>query len=406
MNVNIEEIITLLNIDTLTLVVGGVLVVLATVALVCSPYIKAFRPESSELSENSEPLDISEEPSEPTEKPLPCLSILLTPHDNAEQLARHLDAYLSQDYPSGYEVIVVTWRGDHETDDILKRYATDKRLYTTYIPDSSRYMPREKLAVTLGVKAAKNEWVVLADIACRPDSDQWLKTLADGIDEQINLVLTHTRYEEDTTAFRRFERLYKELYTLKEARSGTAYRANDGCLMFRKSEFMAGEGYRGNLKYLRGEFDFLVNKYAREGATALMLHSRAWLTEDEPSTKHWRNRHLFYQENRQHLERSFRHRLAYNIHQTLLHVNLLLELAAIAFGALTEHWLLVGVACMMILLSYIVRTVMAHKVMRAWDEHISSMTLFFKELRLFWFALGVTIRYRRANKNDFISHKI
>ena len=56
---------------------------------------------------------------------------------------------------------------------------------------------------------------------------------------------------------------------MREAQKGTAYAWNSNALLFKKDEFLAKEGFRGNLKYVRGEFDFIVNKYARKGSTAI-----------------------------------------------------------------------------------------------------------------------------------------
>lgn len=400
---DVQQIIAFLNIDTLTLAVSGTLALLAVLSLLCSPFFRAVKP-LAEDEEGGEEAQTGEEQVATDDGARPAVSVLLTPHDNAEQLTRHLEAYLSQDYPD-YQVIVVTWKGDHETDDILKRYASNARLYTTYIPDSSRYMPREKLAVTIGVKAAKNEWVVLADIACQPDSDQWLATMARHFREGTNLVTTHTRYEESVKAFWRFERLYKELYLLREVTRGIAYKGDGGCLAFRKSEFMAGEGYRGNLKYLHGEYDYIINKYARVGSLVCELDSQAWLTEETPTRKYWRNKHLFYMENRQHLERSAAHRRRYNLHQALLHLNLWASVAAMIFAGLTLHWLLLGLSVLVLLVSVIVRTVMARKVFRAWSEPVSA-AVWFHEQHLLWHAWGLFRRYRKSNKTDFISHKI
>ncbi len=48
--------------------------------------------------------------------------------------------------------------------DFLKRTAAENpHLYYTYIPESSRYMSRKKLQITLGVKAAKYEWIILTE---------------------------------------------------------------------------------------------------------------------------------------------------------------------------------------------------------------------------------------------------
>ena len=38
---------------------------------------------------------------------LPPISIIFTPHDNAQELAKNLPLYLNQDYPTDFQVIVV-----------------------------------------------------------------------------------------------------------------------------------------------------------------------------------------------------------------------------------------------------------------------------------------------------------
>ena len=133
-------------------------------------------------------------------KELQPVSIIITPHENAKELEANLPTFLSQDYPVEYEVIVVAWKGDSETEDILKRYKDHPRLYSTFIPETSRYMSRKKLAITLGVKAAKNEWLLITDIECTPLSDQWLKTMARNCSDGIDMVYGYTNYDEDMAA--------------------------------------------------------------------------------------------------------------------------------------------------------------------------------------------------------------
>ena len=53
-------------------------------------------------------------------------------------------------------------------------------------------MSKSKLAVALGVKAAHNEWIVMVNADCRPQSDLWLKTLASRMDSDANLVAAST----------------------------------------------------------------------------------------------------------------------------------------------------------------------------------------------------------------------
>lgn len=336
----------------------------------------------------------------------PSVSIIFVPHNNAEELERNLDAYLSQEYPELFEIIVVVSKGDMQTEDILKHYKDKKNLYTTFIPDSSRYMSRKKLAITLGVKAAKNEWILLADITCYPSSNQWLKAVTRHCDENHNLVVGYTRYDEDTADFRRFERLHTSLYLMREDQKGHAYRCNSNALMFRKSDFMREEGFRDNLKYLRGEYDFIVNKHASRHSLAMENSADGTLTEMNPIDKEWRNKKLFYMESRKHLKGSFRHRLLPTIDQIVLHLSLLAVIGTASYSVFVQNWVLTGVAGFLLMLLITIHTAFATNTMHAFGETIPAWKIFVYELRVVWHHLNVRWKYLRADKYDFISHKL
>ena len=171
------------NIDTLTIIVSVVLIFLALLTPFINPFFRSVRKKGYAQSKDNI-IETCERPttnSETSQKEgYPSISILLTPTDNAEVVSENLSLYLNQDYPSDFQVIVVAPEKDKETEDVLKQH-TNERLYFTFIPDSSRYMSKKKLAITLGVKAAKYNWIAMADIFCKPSSENWLKTLADGI---------------------------------------------------------------------------------------------------------------------------------------------------------------------------------------------------------------------------------
>ena len=149
-------------IDTYTIIVSAMLLLVALLTSFINPFFR--RPKLSEpyckeiveetLTEETETTEQREAVVE--EKQYPPVSIILTPNDDALALSKNLNKYLSQDYPN-YEIIVVVPKGDAETEDILKTYAGNSQLYTTFIPSTSKYMSRKKLAITLGAKAAKYE---------------------------------------------------------------------------------------------------------------------------------------------------------------------------------------------------------------------------------------------------------
>ncbi len=378
-------------IDDLTIIVSVILLLLAII----TPMINKF---FRKLALDEETL--------PTDGNLPKISVIVIAHGNAKELDDHLSLFLTQDYAPGYEVIVVTSKTDTEAEDVLKQYSNNPHLYTTFTPDSSRYMSRRKLAITLGVKAAKNEWVILTDAYCRPSSDNWLTMMAAKCEGSTNLVLGYTRYDEETGAYCRFEHLSDTFYILREAQQGTAYRAAGKNIAFRKSEFMERNGYQGNLKYIYGEYDFLVNKYAKEGCTRTVIAPDSWLIEDTPSDKRRRNRHIYYQETRKHLQRSLSHRLAFNTDQWALHFNWIAILAAITWGTLTQHWLIDIAAAVALIVTTTLRMLIAKKALALFDDHIALWKVVFYEIGLVWHNLIYKLRYAKTDKYDFICHKI
>ena len=135
-------------IDNISIIIATVLVVLAILSVLTSPFIKARKALSDTSYEDDDEKTESEKLSSPN------ISIIIPAHDNSYELEHNLPSFLSQQYDANYKVIVVADKGDTETEDLLKRMASP-HLYTTYLPLSSRYMSRTKLAITIGVKAAE-----------------------------------------------------------------------------------------------------------------------------------------------------------------------------------------------------------------------------------------------------------
>ena len=385
------------QIDDITLIAGAAVLLLTILALVLSPYI--YRVALQEDDEES----TDEQQSEPER---PGISIILTPHDNAFELERYLPLYLEQEYSGDFQVIVVTSKGESDTEDVLKKFASDPHLYTTFIPVSSRYMSRKKLAITVGIKAAKYEWILIADAESYPATTHWLQSMAKCCSSDTNVVMGYTRYDDDTSDYRRFIRLYYNRYLIREVLHDRTYRYDGSSIMLKKQDFISREGFRNNLKYLRGEYDFLANEYAYDNQASLNLMEKGITIEQEPTDKTWRSKQLFYQENRRHLSHSLRHRLPFNLHQWALHIALLAQIGAGGYAGITSRWILLGISAAAFLIAWIVRSVMASKAIARLNDSIAFVKLVPYEISLIWHALGISIMYKLADKNDFISHKL
>ena len=399
-------------IDLTSIVASGILIVLAVISWFANPFFRARNLFSPHQSLDDETLDAENpqaevQPSkEPPFKKWPRISILITAHDNALELDNHLPTLLSQDYPGIFEVIVVAEKGDGSTEDVLKRYLNNRKLYYTFIPDSSRYMSRKKLMITLGVKAARYEWILLTEASSTPLSDTWLKTFAKNMTDDTNLVLGYSNYAKEAPAYYRFEQLRNAYYCLNKAKGGIAYRTNSNNVAFKKEEFINKGGYRGNLQFLRGEYDFLVNKYAKREQTAVETDINSWVVDAKPSKKAWRQLHANYLCVRQQLRRNKRFRLIYNFDHCLFHLNYLAILSALVFSILTSRWILTGVATIMLILTIVIRSRMAKKVLKRSKTEIPIWKVVPYEISILWKTIKYFFWYLRTDKTEFSSHKI
>ena len=377
-------------ISTTTIIAGAVVVLLAVLGSLINPFLRSLRFQKTETAENQPPV-----------------SILITAHDNLAELERNLPMFLRQQYAADYQVIVVCQSTDGETQDFLKRTAAENpHLYYTYIPESSRYMSRKKLQITLGVKAAKHEWIILTEPNCRPSNDKWLQTMTRQCQDPNHLVLGYVALDEETKSVRRFDSIRKAYYVLRRAQQTYGYRSHMPNVAFRKSDFMKEQGYQGNLEYVRGEYDFLVNKYTLCGDTATELDCDAWLIREAPSNKSWHNAHLYLQASRKSLERAGSMRTLMFFDHLMPHLSLIATLAVAAYSILMKNWILTGCAGFSFLLLFIVRMLIANKAIRHFDDGIAMFKLPFFEYGIIWRNLATKLRYWRADKNDFTSHKL
>ena len=117
------------------------------------------------------------------EEPLPAggypsVSVVVYSQTDATNLRTLIPQILEQDYPAPMEVIVVNDEGSEQTESTVSelelRYSN---LYMTFAPLNSRNLSRRKLAITLGVKAARYDVLLLTRGNCRIDSPLWLRSM-------------------------------------------------------------------------------------------------------------------------------------------------------------------------------------------------------------------------------------
>lgn len=198
---------------------------------------------------------------------LPSVSIVVYAHaEEAEDLPNLLPALLAQKYPQ-FEVIVVNDGVSFEVQNAIALYECEHdNVYQTGIPDTVYNVSRKKLGITLGIKAAKNDVIVLTESNCKPVSDSWLSSIARNFVPGVDVVLGYTRMMDKSGAkqsgFQVFNRALFAMKYFSFAIMKKPYMGVGSNLAYRKEVFFANKGFSSKLNLHFGDDDLLVNEIA------------------------------------------------------------------------------------------------------------------------------------------------
>ncbi len=228
--------------------------------------------------------------------PMPGVSVIVYSNDDAWNLESYLRAILSQDYQGQMEVIVVNDGAAPATEAVVGRLEEEYgNLYMTFTPTASRNLSRKKLAITLGIKAARYEVVLLTEGNCRIKSRNWLSKMMRHFSEGKEVVIGFAHIiagEDATTSFgegvREFDSLYTALKYLSWAIAGRPYRGNSYNLAYRRSLFFKNKGFSRSLNLKYGDDDIYLSEIATGENTAVELSADSIVSviESHPAKAH------------------------------------------------------------------------------------------------------------------------
>jgi glycosyltransferase involved in cell wall biosynthesis len=215
------------------------------------------------------------------------VSIIICAKNEAAQLEAFLPSVLEQDYPD-YEVIVVNDGSDDGTEDILKLYQNKyERLYVTTIPRSGNFGHNKKLAISIGLKAAKHDWVLLTDADCKPVSNEWIKLMQQKFDKKTDFVIGYGGYKAVKGFLNkiiRYDTLTIALQYFTFAMAKIPYMGVGRNLAYRKSIFFQNKGFSSHLRLASGDDDLFVNENANKQNLKISLNKKAF-TESIPKKR-------------------------------------------------------------------------------------------------------------------------
>jgi len=210
----------------------------------------------------------------------PGVTVIVCARNEEQNISNYLQALLEQDYPT-FEVIVVNDGSEDHTQMVLEEYRQKyKQLHITFVPVDARVTSSKKLALTLAVKAANYERLLLTDADCVPESRHWIREMVKGslATPTIQMVLGYSPYfsgPEWMNGMIRYETLFNGLHYMGRALNKQPYMGVGRNMLYTKSLFMNNKGFAGLLTLRSGDDDLFVNKVATATNTTVVCNADA-----------------------------------------------------------------------------------------------------------------------------------
>jgi glycosyltransferase involved in cell wall biosynthesis len=206
------------------------------------------------------------------------MSVIVCAHDEEQNLKELIPLLLNQQHPE-FEVIIVNDRSNDGTYDFLLEETTKHdRLRVVQVATTPAHVNGKKYAITLGIKAARYDWILLTDADCRPHSEFWIQSISEQCTREKEIVLGYSPYQKEKgflNLFIRYETLFAALQYVSYAILKNPYMGVGRNLAYRKSLFLNNKGFNGFLGVTGGDDDLFVNQHANGANTSICSDEKA-----------------------------------------------------------------------------------------------------------------------------------
>jgi glycosyltransferase involved in cell wall biosynthesis len=203
------------------------------------------------------------------------ISVIICARDEAARLVTHLPGALVQRYPSTHEIIVVNHNSQDDTRFLLDEFKkTFKGLHIVNLEHEAIGIPGKKYPLSMGIKEALYEIVLLTDADCVPASEFWIQKMQDGYHNGIEVVLGYSPYKKGPGLLNkviRFDTFHTALQYLSYALAGLPYMGVGRNLSYKKELFFRNKGFSALNHVPGGDDDLFINKVATRTNTAIVI---------------------------------------------------------------------------------------------------------------------------------------
>lgn len=240
-----------------------------------------------------------DKPAEYAQESYPPVSVIIAAKNEYPSLKKFLPKILKQDYKN-FEVIVVNDASIDDSqellDDLKRKY---KHLKVIHLYENVNFFKGKKFPLSVGIRSAQYEHLLLTDADCSPASDHWIQTMINHYDENTEIVLGYGAYEMKsglTNLFQRYDTILTAIQYFSFALAGTPYMGVGRNLSYLKTLFNRSKGFSSHYKIKSGDDDLFVNKVANAKNTKVCIRPEGvTISESSDNLLQWisqKRRHI------------------------------------------------------------------------------------------------------------------
>lgn len=207
------------------------------------------------------------------------VTVLVAAHNEFHNLKVLIPKLFEQDY-SKFDVMIVNDRSTDRTkrllEEMMEVYPKLRSVTVKYTP---KHVTSKKFALTLGIKVAKNDIILLTDADCIPSTDQWIRKMTAPVrEDNKTFSLGFSGYEVKSSLLNKwiqFETLLTALFYVSFGLWKFPFMGVGRNLCYRRSFFMEANGFKGIWHLEGGDDDLFVNQYATGRNTSIVLDPEA-----------------------------------------------------------------------------------------------------------------------------------
>ncbi|CAN5124446.1 glycosyltransferase [soil metagenome] len=227
------------------------------------------------------------------------VTVIICARDEVANLTKNLPGVLAQQYSSTHEIIVVNDNSFDETKYLLEAfYKKFKQLHIINLTQEAKLIPGKKFPLSVGIKTAKYEVLLLTDADCVPATEFWIDKMQQGYKDNTEIVLGYGPYFKRKGMLNkliRWETFHTALQYLSYAKAGLPYMGVGRNLSYKKSVFFRHKGFSSHNNIASGDDDLFINMAANKKNTEIMIDKDSFTLSEPPITRRqWmrqKNRH-------------------------------------------------------------------------------------------------------------------